>query len=243
MKIVAIVQARMNSTRLPRKVLMKLGNKTVLSHCIERLKKVTLIDEIVIATTTNKADEVIVAEAIKLNVSYYRGSEENVLSRYYEAAKQAKADVIVRITSDCPIVDPDLTNEVIQYFIDQNVDYVSNSYIRTFPRGLDTEVFSMMALEEAYTLADSPIQFEHVTPFIYQNPQMFRLAFYTHETDYSHHRWTLDTEEDYQLLQEIMNYFQADEYVFDWKRVIGFIDQNPYLLQLNAHIEQKKLGE
>ncbi len=178
MKIVAIVQARMGSTRLPGKVLKQLGDETVLHHVVERLKAVPLLDQIVIATTHDLQDDVMIKEAERLQVFSYRGSEQHVLSRYYEAALEYKADVVVRVTSDCPLLDPMVTNEVIGHYLREKVDYVSNTIDRSYPRGLDTEVFSFAALEKTNREAHTEAQFEHVTPYIYQNPQQFSLSFY-----------------------------------------------------------------
>ena len=172
MKIGAIIQARMGSTRLPGKVMMTLKNKTVLEHVIERVRQSNWIDEIIIATTTDKKDNDIEKEALKCGVKVFRGSEDDVLSRYYYAAKEYGLDIIVRITSDCPLIDSKVLDEVIQFYVDKNYDVVSNAGAdlskRTYPRGLDTEVFSFKVLENAFTNAKEPYQREHVTPYIYE---------------------------------------------------------------------------
>ncbi|HBQ25201.1 MAG TPA: acylneuraminate cytidylyltransferase, partial [Syntrophomonas sp.] len=168
MKTIIIVQARMTSTRLPGKVLKEVLGKPLLEYQIERLRQVRLADELVIATTTNDTDQPIVELCEHLGGAYYRGSEEDVLSRYYEAATQFKADAVVRVTSDCSLIDPGVMDEVIGLYINNrdNYDYVSNTLERTYPRGLDTEVFSMAALEKAYKEAGEQPDREHVTLFM-----------------------------------------------------------------------------
>jgi len=175
MKIVAIVQARMGSTRLPGKVLLDLCGTSVLGWVASRVRLCRLIDEVVIATTTSPADEAIVEEAQRLAVAIFRGDEQDVLDRYYRAARMGNADVIVRITADCPLIDPDLTGETIEQFLAERPDYASNALERTYPRGLDTEVMSRQALERAWREAREPYQRAHVTPYIYQNPGQFRI--------------------------------------------------------------------
>lgn len=244
MKTVAIVQARMGSTRLPGKILKDLLGKTVLQHVIERVLMVNSIDEIIIATTVLDQDIVVVHEATKCGVKYFRGSEEDVLSRYYLAAKESEADVIVRITSDCPLIDPIITDQVVKYFLEkQEYELVTNAGIdvtkRTFPRGLDTEVFSFQALEEAFKAATLPYQREHVTPYIYENSN--KIYFYQNEVDYSHLRWTLDTEEDYLLIEKIYNHLYHGTHDFYFQDIIRLLEKYPEFIQINSHIEQKKI--
>lgn len=243
MKIAAIVQARMGSSRLPGKVLLKLGEQTVLSHVVDQLKKVASINEIIVATTTQTKDDPIVDEAHKLKVSVFRGDEQHVLSRYYEAAVLHKADVIVRVTSDCPFLDPDVTGKVINLFLNLNADYVSNTIERSFPRGLDTEVFSIAALNEAYQKAEHSFQREHVTPYIYQNPHSFRIAHYIETPDFSNHRWTLDTVDDWEFIQQVYNCCVSLSLPVTYANVLRILAENPSLIRINAHVEQKKLME
>jgi len=193
MKIVAIIQARMGSTRLPGKVLMDLGGETVLARVLGRLQRAIMIDEIVVATIDSAADDAIIRECQRLEVSCFRGSEDDVLDRYYQAARMFAAEVVVRITSDCPVIDPDLVDETIGTFQVQCGDYCSNSFPRTYPRGLDTEVFTMNALEQAWHNARRLYEREHVTPYLYEHPELFRLVSHQGQTDYSEYRWTLDT--------------------------------------------------
>jgi len=150
MKVTAIIQARMTSTRLPGKVLKKVLNKSLLEYQLERVARSELIDEIIVATTLNESDDPIVGLCKQLGVSIFRGSEGDVLSRYYEAARQYNSDVVVRLTSDCPLIDPKIIDRVIQMYLTKKFDYVSNTQLKTFPRGMDTEVFSFEILQTAY---------------------------------------------------------------------------------------------
>ncbi|TAH59052.1 MAG: acylneuraminate cytidylyltransferase, partial [Gottschalkiaceae bacterium] len=205
MKIVAIIQARMGSTRLPGKVMMKIAKKTVLDHVVTRVRQSQLIDEIIIATTIEQEDDIIVEEARKIGVKTYRGSEEDVLSRYYYAAKENDADTIIRITSDCPLIDPKITDEIIKFYKKHEYEIVANASSdlskRTFPRGLDVEIFSFSQLEIAFMKAYEKYQREHVTPYIYEKAK--KIYFYKNDVDYSKYRWTLDTEEDFELICRI----------------------------------------
>ncbi|WP_226000514.1 glycosyltransferase family protein [Paenibacillus sp. BJ-4] len=240
MNIVAIIQARMGSTRLPGKVDLNLLGVTVLERVVERIKKVKQINKIVVATTDLTTDETIVKLAHKAEVEVYRGSESDVLKRYYEAAVTHNADVIIRITSDCPVIDPVIIDELITNYITGSYDYVSNTIERSYPRGLDAEVFSFASLEKAHLEAKKMEQREHVTPYIYQNPDQFSMLSVTCAKDYSNYRWTLDTAEDWELIQQIYAYFK-DRDSFDWQDVLELMETNPEIALINSHVEQKKL--
>jgi len=241
-KTIVIIQARMGSTRLPNKVMKDLCGKPVLWHVVNRLKHSKYISDIVIATTALPEDDAIQKFCEENNLKYYRGSSENVLSRYYEAAGKYEAETVIRITSDCPVIDPVLLDEMIVDFNNSNADYMSNSLLRTFPRGLDAEIFSFKVLEKTYKEASKQYELEHVTPYIYQHPELFSLKNFANVTDYSYHRWTLDTEEDYKLLQEIYNNLYDEVKLFQWKDILKLVELKPELLEINKHIEQKKLG-
>lgn len=243
MKTVAIVQARTGSTRLPNKVLKKLMDKTVLGHDIERLKQSKKIDEIVIATTLSSNDDPIVKEALKYGVRYFRGSEDDVLSRYYWAAKENASDLVVRVTSDCPLIDPIIADQVIDYYLNNDFDIVTNAgnvlSERTYPRGLDVEVFSFAKLEEAFNNASKQYEREHVTPYIYETSQ--KVYYYKNNIDYSKYRWTLDTDEDYALILEVYKALYNGEHNFYFKEILQLFIEQPQLALINAHIEQKKV--
>ncbi|AGA56413.1 spore coat polysaccharide biosynthesis protein F, CMP-KDO synthetase [Thermobacillus composti KWC4] len=242
-KTVAIVQARTGSTRLPGKVLKKLGERTVLGHVIERLKAVGSIHEIWVATTTLDQDDAIVHEAEQYRIQVYRGSEQDVLDRYYRTAVEAGAETVVRITSDCPFIDPEITDHLIRFYHESACDYASNTLERTFPRGLDAEVFRIEALQEAWRNANQPFEREHVTPYIYLHPEKFSLASFVAEKNFSHYRWTLDTEEDWLLIQTIYKRLKHNHVCVTYSEIKRLMKQDPSLHLINAHVEQKKLGE
>lgn len=242
MKTAVIVQARMGSTRLNGKVMRMLCDKTVLSHDIERIKLSKEIDEIIIATTTNTCDDVIELEAISNGVTVFRGSENDVLSRYYYAAKTNKVDTIIRITSDCPLIDPHILDDMIKIFNENSYDYISNQSSvveeRTFPRGLDIEIFTFYKLEEAYNNAKREYQREHVTPYIYENTE--NRYHYRSQENYSKYRWTLDTIEDWNLISEIYDNLYIGKHDFFLKDILKLMKDKPELEKINNMIEQKK---
>lgn len=244
MRTVAVIQARMGSTRLPGKVLRDLCGRSVLAHVIERVRACKAIDQIVVATTTSPTDEAIVEEALSCDADYYRGSEEDVLERYYLAARFAAARIVIRITSDCPLLDPALLGHMIEAFVaDGALDYMSNTQQRRYPRGLDAEIFTFLALEAAYWQAEKLYEREHVTPFIYQHPELFKIGSYAVGEDNSSHRWTLDTADDWALIEAIYNELYQDGVPpFTTAEVLQLLQRRPELVALNAHVEQKKLG-
>lgn len=235
----------MTSSRLPGKVMKDVLGKPLLEYQLERLKKSSLANEIVIATTTNAEDDVIVAFCEKQQVEFYRGSELDVLERYYFAAKKHVADIVVRVTSDCPLIDPQVIDQVIQFYLDHcdEFDYVSNSLVRSFPRGMDTEVFSMKLLEEAFLQAKVPYEREHVTPYLYLNPAKYRVGQVTSSADNSHYRWTVDTVEDFELIRRMLSAIYPKQPDFSLDDLLGLLTQHPTWNEINAHISQKKLGE
>jgi spore coat polysaccharide biosynthesis protein SpsF len=244
MKIGAIIQARMGSTRLSGKVMKKIKGKTVLQHVIERLQRSKLVHEFVIATTIHERDNTIENEALKYGVKTFRGSENDVLSRYYYAAKENEIDVVIRITSDCPLIDPCVIDDIISVYLDGGYDLVTNAGSdltqRTYPRGLDAEVFSFEALEDAFVNAKEKYQSEHVTPYIYEHSS--KIHYFKNDVDYSKYRWTLDTEEDFELINGIYNRLYKGRHDFYLNDIIELFKQEPNLLTINAHIEQKKIN-
>ena len=245
MRTVAIIQARMGSTRLPGKVMMKILDKTVLEHVIYRVLQAKEIDDIVIATTTKSDDDIIVKEANRLGVKHSRGSEEDVLSRYYHAAIENKVDIVVRITSDCPLIDPQIIDEMVMKFKklynEHKVDYLSNTQDRTFPRGLDVEIFPFNILEETFCNAEKLHQREHVTPYIYENKDKFKLENYLNKIDYSSHRWTLDTPEDYEMIKMIYEGLNdcSSHTIILFQDIIEYLELYPEIALINSNINQK----
>lgn len=243
MNVVCIMQARVGSTRLPKKVLKEICGKTVLEHDIDRLKRVKNISKIVIATTTEEKDIEIVDEAKRLGITCFRGSETDVLSRYYFAAKENNADAVVRVTSDCPLLDPEVTEATIKYYLDNKdkYDYVSNTLERTFPRGLDTEVFSFNVLEKAFKEAKLDRDREHVTAYLYTNKDKFSLGCYKSNEDYSNYRWTLDTEEDFKLINIIYDELYKENSIFYMDDILKLYKERKELEYINRDIEQKEI--
>jgi spore coat polysaccharide biosynthesis protein SpsF len=240
MKTVAIVQARMGSTRLPGKVLQDLAGEPMLARVVNRTCRAKTLQEVVIATTTNVVDDVIVKLCEARSWSWFRGSEEDVLDRYYHAAKKYQADFIVRITSDCPLIDPEVIDHVVQEFLERQpeVDYASNTWPRrTFPRGLDTEVMRMDVLERAWREDRNPAWREHVTPYIYRNPDRFRIHNVVSPVDYSAMRWTVDTQEDLAFVRKIYDYFGHDR--FSWREVLKVLEEHPEWVEINRYVQQK----
>lgn len=247
MKVVCLVQARVGSTRLPGKILKEICGKTILHHEIDRLKKCKEIDEIVIATTDKEDDDKIVNEAKKLSVKYFRGSENDVLSRFYYSAKENNADIIVRVTSDCPCIDFEILDKMLIYFKDKykekQIDYLSNTINRTYPRGYDIEIFTFSALEKSYINAKKEYEREHVTPYIYDKTNNFLKLSFENTEDYSKYRVTLDTIEDFIVIKNIFENLYYKNPYFKLNDVVQYLNNNLHIVDINKHIEQKKLGE
>jgi spore coat polysaccharide biosynthesis protein SpsF len=242
MRVIAIVQARIGSTRLPGKVLRQLGNRTVLSWVIHRVRQFRRIDSLLIATTVEPVDDAVAKEAERCSAEVFRGNENDVLDRYYRGACHTRADVIVRITSDCPFIDPEVSDYTIQRFLDEQPDYASNALERTYPRGLDTEVMKFSAIERAWKEAWEPYQRAHVTPYLYENPDKFCLLSVKGKADFSGYRWTLDTPEDAEFFQEVCARF-CGSVDFTWRDVLRLLEREPALADKNQHIRQKALRE
>ena len=243
MKTVIIVQARMGSSRLPGKVLKKVLDRPLLAYQMERLQRCDSVDEIMIATSIDKRDDVLDQFYRDNGIRCFRGSEDDVLERYYLAAKEVQADVVVRVTGDCPLIDPVIIDQVINFYLDNKIlyDYVSLGTERTYPRGMDTEVFPFWVLEKSYKEAYTPAQHEHVTPYIYQNPQLFRIGSLIHEPDLSCHRWTVDQEEDFVLIEKIISNLYPVKPNFTMYDILDLFRLYPEWVEINAHVEQKKV--
>ena len=244
MKVVIINQARMTSTRLPKKVMKEVLGKPLLEYQIERLQRVKLADQIVVATTINDTDQLIIDLCDRLSISSYRGSEDDVLARYHGAAIEYQADVVVRVTSDCPVIDPQVIDQVIQFYIDAypKYDYVSNCLGRTYPRGMDTEVFSFKSLDEAFHQATTQPDREHVTPFINLQPNKYNLGQVSYFENHSDYRWTVDTLEDFELIKRIIESLYPFKPEFSLQDCLELLSQNPEWKMINQHIEQKQNG-
>ena len=247
MNIGVIIQARTTSVRFPKKVLQELpygSGITVLEQVIRRVKKAQSIHTIVVATTTNAEDEQITLLAKKENVAFYIGSRDNVLERYYEAAKENKIDIIIRITSDCPCIDPQILDEFVKEHVNIGADYTYGNPFKRYLHGLDVEVINIQALEEAYHNSTEVYEKEHVTPYIYRShPEKFIINKINAPDDFSDSsiRITLDTKEDYALLCAVYDYLYPENNFFDVKAIVNLFKQKPWLKYINSSIIQKKI--
>lgn len=233
--VAAIVQARMGSTRLPGKVLLDIQDKPLLQHVTERVSQSRFIEKVIIATTVDKKDDAIIKFATAHRLPCYRGSENDVLDRFYQAAKQYRVTTIVRITPDDPFKDPEVIDKVVSYYIANQgkLDYVSNSIKPTYPEGLDVEVFSCEALEKAWQEAKKPSEREHVTPYIWGHPELFRVANIENEEDLSRLRWTLDTEADLQFTRAVYARLYHGQ-VFLMHEILALLKREPELALINS---------
>lgn len=241
MRIVAIVQARMGSTRLPGKVLRKISGKSVLEHVINRLKLSKKINNIVVATTFSRIDRPIAKLAAELGLNLVRGSENDVLSRYMEAANRFQPDIIVRITADCPLIDPELADLVIEKHINDMADYTSSTLVHTYPRGLDVEVCTYGALKKAFDEAILPEEREHVTLYLYRHPELFKLSCL--EATGRHRRPDIricvDTKEDLHLVRMIFRKLSKKSKLFFTDEIIRLFESDPELVKINMMVKQR----
>lgn len=230
MKIVAITQARFSSSRLPGKVLIPLGNATVLDLHLKRIKQSKLIDKLIVATTKEIESDKIVKISKKNNCDYFQGSLDDVLDRFYQAVKNEKADYVVRLTSDCPVIDPFYIDDLITKFLKAKVDYASNCLNPTLPDGMDAEIFTFNSLESAWRSSKKKSEREHVTPFIRESGK-FKILSVEYDFNWSQYRMTLDTEEDYQVLNELVNNCGEDASVAEY---VKFLSTHPELIEINS---------
>lgn len=236
----AVVQARMTSTRLPGKVLREIMGKPLLAYQIERMRRARGLEHIVIATTTRPTDDPIAALAEREGLDLVRGPEDDVLARYALAAQTFPgASTLVRLTSDCPLIDPLLVDQAIDRFSDTGCDYLSNMLQPSWPYGLAVEVFTRKALLEAAAQAADPREREHVTPYIYWRPERFRIESLTRTTDLSAHRWTVDTPEDFELVRRILEALYPANPVFSTDDVLDLLARHPAWAKINAHVAQR----
>ncbi|MEO8549319.1 MAG: glycosyltransferase family protein [Kofleriaceae bacterium] len=239
MRTVAIVQARLGSSRLPGKVLQDLGGDTMLARVVARLRAARTIDDIVIATTLEESDDPVIAEAARLGVQAWRGSEQNVLARYIGAARKYHAGAVVRVTSDCPLLDPETIDRVVTALRSAAVDYSSNTHARMFPRGLDVEAFYLETLERIFRQATSAAAREHVTAYIMEKPGEFSIHQVTADRDDSDLRWTVDTAEDLALVRTLFAELDLGNTLRPYRDVVAAVRARPELADINAHITQK----
>jgi len=235
-KNLAIVQARCASTRLPNKVILKLNGKTVLERVIQRVSRAKKVNEVIVATTLNTEDVKIVRMCSVMGVRVYTGAENDVLDRFYQIAKIIKPENIIRITSDCPLVDGDLIDKVIDEHIKNNADYTANAHIPTYPDGLDAEAIKYQALEDAWKKSRLLSEREHVTLYIKKRPKKYKIINVASPIDYSGKRWTLDNKEDYIFIRKIYRALGKGESYFSMDDIINYLRQHPEVEKINQNI-------
>jgi spore coat polysaccharide biosynthesis protein SpsF len=238
--ILAILQARMTSSRLPGKVIKSILGKPMLLRHIERINRSTYIDKLLVATSADPTDDVIENICRESGIEVFRGSLDDVLDRYYQAACLYNPEVVVRLTGDCPLADPLVIDEVIRFYLDNDFDYVSNCLTPTFPDGLDTEVFSFDALRYAWEKAKLFSERDNVTPFIYKNSDIFKFGNYRNSVDLSQLRWTVDEAEDFELVTIIYEALYPKNNAFVSKDILNFLEKRPELKLLNRHYRRNE---
>ena len=242
-RVVAIVQARLGSTRLPRKVLAEIGGRPMLEHVVTRARRARRVDEVWVATSDAPADDAVAALCERHGWPVFRGSESDVLSRYAGCAACAKADVVVRLTADCPLLDPAVVDAVVEMREQSGADYASNTLPpRSFPRGLDAEAFTRQALDEAHAEARAPHEREHVTPYLHREDRRFARAALRETPDRSQHRWTVDTPDDLALVERIARHFGERLPQVGWREILDAVERHPEWSALNAHVAQKPVA-
>jgi spore coat polysaccharide biosynthesis protein SpsF len=239
--ITAIIQARIGSTRLPGKILMSFSGNTLLGHIIERLKFSSHITKVVVATTTNPKDDILVDWMTKNQIDFFRGSETDVLNRYFECAKHYRAEHIARITSDDPFKDPQIIDRVSELYLKGSLDFAYNNNPPTFAEGLDTEIFSFNALSRANTSATDPFEREHVTQHFYRNPDQFRQMNLASPVNYSHLRWTIDTMEDAEMAKLVYENLYQPGRIFLADDILSLFERKPEIAALNQTVKRSAM--
>ena len=238
--VLAIVQARLSSTRLPGKVLMLILGRPMLWRQLERVKRAKSIDRLIVASSDHPEDRQLVDMCREFGVECYCGSLDDVLDRFYQAARLYQASHIVRLTGDCPVADPQVIDAVIDCYRSGDCDYASNINPPTFPDGLDVEVMRLDCLEQAWREAKLPSQREHVTPFIRQQPQRFKLVNFANDTDLSHLRWTVDEPQDFEFITKVYEALYPTDSGFSMLRILSLLEKQPHLCDLNAGFERNE---
>jgi len=238
--IIAIIQARMGSSRLPGKVLAEIQGKEMIAWVVERARLARLLDAVVVATTVDTHDDAVAGLCETRGYPCVRGRATDVLYRYVQAAEMYRADIVVRLTGDCPLIDPGIIDTTIRAFLDSDPPaiYASNRIVRTFPIGLDVEVMSLEALKMANQEAKEPYHREHVTPFFYEDIDRFPIVSVEADDGYGHYRWTVDTTEDLRFVREIFSRVE-DMNAFTWKDVLAILEAEPDLMDINRNVRQR----
>ena len=235
--IAGIVAARMESTRLPGKVLFEINGKTIIQIMVDRMKFSKKLDKIIIATSTNPNDDLVETYCKKNNIECYRGSEENLISRYKQISDSINADIIVKFGADSPLIDPKIIDHVIEIYLKNNYDFVSNYGIpKTYPEGSALEVYSSLILNEAYNEAKKPSELEHISPFICNRPERYNLHRVDYKKDISNYRFSLDYQEDFVVIKSIFEALHPINPNFTLEDIISWLDVNPKIFEINSHI-------
>ncbi|MNL17143.1 3-deoxy-manno-octulosonate cytidylyltransferase [compost metagenome] len=238
--ILAILQARVSSTRLPGKVLKPLLGKPMLLRQIERLKRARSIDRLIVATSVGPEDDALASLCIENGLECFRGSLDDVLDRFYQAARAVQPAHVMRLTGDCPLTDPEILDRLAELHLGAACDYSSTALEPTFPDGLDAELMTFSALEQAWQEAKLPSQREHVTPFLYQHPERFAIRALKNEVDLSAMRWTVDEPSDFEFVTRVYEGLYADNPSFGMRDVLAFLDRRQELQTLNHHFERNE---
>jgi spore coat polysaccharide biosynthesis protein SpsF len=260
-KVVAIIQGRMSSSRLPGKILAEIAGQPMLQRVFLRASRAASVNETIFATTTDPSDDPVAEYCDFSGIPFTRGSLYDVLDRYYQAAKAAKADVLVRITADCPVIDPELIDEVVRTLLDHEYDFVCNRlpppWHRTYPIGLDVEACSFKNLEKVWKVAKEPQHREHAMPYFYEgvelskvsrqleegiSPRGYKVALLHHTTDFGDYRWTVDTPEDLEFIRQVYSRFDGRD-DFTWKEVLDIVHNEPRLMEINAGVRHRTLKD
>ena len=242
-KVVCIIQARTGSTRLPEKVLTMIKDQPMIVHVLNRLRKSKKIDQIILATTNLPEDERLTDLASSQKIDSFAGSEHDVLDRFYQAAKRYQAEIVVRCTGDCPVIDYQVTDMIIDKHLKSSNDYTSNTVTRTYPRGLDTEVINFEVLEQSAGAAKKPYEREHVTPYLYQHPEFYSIGQVEAEgiRRQPDLRLTVDTQDDLNFISKIFDFLYEQNPYFLIDDILKLLDQEPKLKKMNSHVKQKPL--
>jgi len=260
-RVVAIIQGRMSSSRLPGKILADIAGQPMLQRVFARTSRSATVTETVFATTTDPTDDPVAEYCDFSGIPCTRGSQFDVLDRYHQAAKQTKADIVVRITADCPVIDPALIDDVVNTLLEDQYDFVCNRlpppWTRTYPIGLDVEACTFKVLAKAWKEAKEPQHREHVMPFFYEgvelsvvsrqqskgiSPRGFRVALLNHTTDFGDYRWTVDTPEDLEFIRQVYSRFGGGD-DFKWKEILDLVHDEPKLMEINAGVQHKTLKD
>ena len=236
--ITAIIQARMSSTRLPNKVMAEISGKPMLWYVVNRTRKSAKVDRVIVATSNQTDDDVIARFCGEEKIPYYRGSIDDVLDRFYQTAREFGGEVIVRITSDCPLIDPAIIDKVVDEFLENDFDYVSNTVNPTYPDGLDVEVIKRSALDRAWKEARLKSEREHVTPYIFKNPSLFKVGSVQQDEDLSALRWTVDEPEDLEFVRAVYDRMESLE--FGMRDVLSIIEKHPEISEINQNLTRNE---